>query len=467
MKRKFNLVPVAMALFFGSAFMPQGQREAVECPPGVLAGTYVPETDTYYFGRGDSPARIVESYGSLRWQALMDLNPYLEERLSFDVTVGDRTYLIYADVAICEPLQGLQVLGLVPADLADEEPELATTPVVTPPPPTEVEVNEAVSVSEGSSPNWWMLLFFAAAVIVFWLFYNRRFLKKDVAGLVEQRNNANRVLGETRREHTQAFRELNESYDRQLDEQRQIDFEVRRSTAAPLPDGVEDAMLAGPPMRPEGMTEWNRDEVLEEAARAAYGRLHPGEETDGLIFERQNVRRVLISSRPGETFQMTFGDDELREVTLVREPGWIFNAVIRRGDEVIQELEGICVVGFCANTFEYRRSWIVGALVEPYEYLAVHSAPDWEAVEAERVSRQVTLHSVGDQVVATIGGEPVAEADFFVIETEDEVEPGEDGLAIGSRMRLVPKTGDEAEPEAETEVDTESAEETAVTAGSK
>jgi len=202
----------------------------------------------------------------------------------------------------------------------------------------------------------------------------------------------------------------------------------------------------------EGVTEGNRGEVFQETAREMYTQLHPGASTDGLVFRTKNERRVLVSSRPGETFEVTFGDNEPREVTLVREPGWICDVEIFRNGELIQELKDVCVLGFCANRI-WRRMWIVGALVEPFSYPAVHSMPDWQQVEAHQAARRVTVRPLGDKVVASIGDEQIVEGDFIVLDTADDIVPEDGAVVIGARTRLIAGSTEpvEAQPEVEPE----------------
>jgi hypothetical protein len=287
-------------------------------------------------------------------------------------------------------------------------------------------VSASPAVAEATGTNWWLWwLLFVALVMAVILFADNRRLRDTITYLRTR-------LDATDRE----FSDLMERHRRELEEQRAIDFAARRSNMPPLPDGVEDGVMTGPPMHFEGVTEENRNRVFNDAVRFEYQRLHQGAQTDGLVFTRTNVRHVLVSSRPGQTFQVSFGDGESREVTLVREPGWIFDATISRNGEIIQELENICVLGFCANVFEYRRSWIVGAHVEPYEYAAVHTNPNWEQVEADRAARRVTVRPLGDKVVASIGENPIVEGDFIVLDTAEEATNVDGDIAIGERMRL-------------------------------
>jgi hypothetical protein len=292
--------------------------------------------------------------------------------------------------------------------------------------PVAMSALQAPNVAD-SGTNWWFWLLLVATAGIIYLIVDNRRLRELVAQLQEQVQNLNRRLAEER-----------QRFEDRLEEQRQIDFAARRANMAPLPDGVEDGVMAGPPVHFEGVTEENRNRVFDDAMISGYQRLHPGAQMGGLVFTRTNVRHVLVSSRPGQTFQVSFGDGESRPVTLGREPGGVFDATITRNGEVIQELEGICVLGFCANAFEYRRSWIVGAHVEPYEYAAVHTNPNWEQVEADRAARRVTVRPLGDKVVASIGENPIVEGDFIVLDTAEEATNVDGDIAIGERMRLRP-----------------------------
>jgi len=353
-------------------------------------------------------------------------------------------------------------LLVLAADLAAGVPEIVR-------PYTAATVAPAVPVSpsgaeEASSPSWlnnpWMWLTLLALVAIIFFLLDRQESKKKVTELRKQVKGLFKQCADdlTRYEHNLAenkalydrrLAELTADYELRLTEQRDIDLAARRSNMPPLPDGVRDDLMVGPPVRYEGVTEGNRGDVFQETAREMYTQLHPGASTDGLVFRTKNERRVLVSSRPGETFEVTFGDNGPREVTLVREPGWICDVEILRNGELIQELKDVCVLGFCANRI-WRRMWIVGALVEPFEYAAIHSAPDWEQVETERAARRVTVRSADGKVVASIGNNPIVEADFVILDTVEEATNVDGDITIGERMRLRPGvTVPVAQPETE------------------
>lgn len=267
----------------------------------------------------------------------------------------------------------------------------------------------ALAATEASGlPRWaWLALAIAAGVIV-WLSINRGRLKRNNTLLVADRDAANREFKAVTERDTRQQAALRAQYQNQLAEQRQIDFAARRAMMPPLPEGADDAVLAGPPVRFEGITPENRERELTAAATEAYTRLHPGADVNGVTVERRNERRVLVSSRPGETVEVSFGDGEPREVTLVREPGWILDAILRRNGGVVQELKDICVLGFCANRICYTLTWIENCLVEPYEAAQVHTIPDRGTIEAEEKTTErtgnVVIHGEGDAPVIVESG---------------------------------------------------------------
>ncbi|MFH0712685.1 MAG: hypothetical protein V2A55_02430 [Candidatus Jorgensenbacteria bacterium] len=373
---------------------------------------------------------------ALRWEEIYGFNPYLEEQGRLSVRNGRQIVLVFPGEHLAIPTVGCQGASsvVVPASEA----------------PVPVAAGSVAGAEEASSlgPWWvWALLVIALVAVVCFFADNRRFrrvvarLEETIKSLRSELRNMDELLDNERVSH-----------ERRLAEQRRADFVIMRGHMPPLPDGVEDGVMAGPPSQFEGVTEANREEILDDAAQAAYQRLHQGADMFDLTFERQNERRVLISSRPGRTFEVTYGDDTRREVVLVREPGWILDVVVRRGDEIVDEFKGVCVLGFCANVIQYRRNWIEGALIEPFEYAAIHSAPDWEAVEqAERArrqaSRRVTVRAVGNRVIGFLDDEPVIEGDYVVIETKAPVEPGANFLGFSGRATLAGVDEPVAEPE--------------------
>ena len=339
-------------------------------------------------------------------------------------------------------------LLVLASDVAAGVPEIVRPyTVATVAPVAPVSPSGAEEASTGL--NWWMWIAIVALISLVYAVLKSQESEKKIAELREQVKGLFKQRADdlTRYEHNLAenkalydrrLAELTADYELRLEEQRDIDLAARRSNMPPLPDGVRDDLMAGPPVRYEGVTEGNRGDVFQETAREMYTQLHPGASTDGLVFKTKNERRVLVSSRPGETFEVTFGDNGPREVTLVREPGWICDVEILRNGELIQELKDVCVLGFCANRI-WRRMWIVGALVEPFEYAAVHSVPDWEAVRvAEQARRQQLILSAGSdgRIVAFIGDDPVLETPCIALETTDAIAFEDGVITVGERTRL-------------------------------
>ncbi len=413
MKRRFYLIPV-VAFLFGSAFLLQE-------PPSTQAQSFA-ATEQFVVVRGSTLWDLAsEKCGdALRWREIYDLNSYLEmnNRLSHD-NRGRPIVRVYPGEQLIIPTAGCEQASAIVT--------LAETDVGSPP--------QTITVT--AVPWWaWVLLIIALAAIAY-LLYDRRLLKRAIATLNDQ-------LLELGKHHAGFIASLHDRHERELAEQRRdLDFRARRMMMPPLPEGVDDAVFAGPPIRFEGITPENRERELTMAAVEAYTRLHHGAYVVDITVERRNERRVLVSSRPGETVEVTFGKkegrSEVRPVTLVREPGWILDAIFRRNGEVVQELTNICVLGFCANRICYTTAWLENCLVEPYESAAVHSVPDWGTVRAEQASRRLILRSVGGgRVIAVLGVDAIIEADRIVLETEGELKPDGDGLVVGGPMRLTP-----------------------------
>lgn len=267
-------------------------------------------------------------------------------------------------------------------------------------------------------------------MIVAILIRERQRLTRENTGLQTRRGELDKQLIEEQRQ-----------YEQQLAEERMRLFTAFRRREAPqYPEG-EDPILAGSPVRFEGITPENRDRVMRDAVRAEYTRRHPGVNTTGLTFGVSNVEDGYVSTIPGESVELTFGDGTPRPVrNLIREPGIRFNGRVLRNDEEVQVFEGIIALGPCGNPFRFGGRWLENVLFEPRESgIQPHTQPDWERIAARRPDRHVTLHSVDGQVVATVEGEPVLTADFFELQADGKGVRLEDGeVLVGRDAVLVP-----------------------------
>ncbi len=366
-----NILIVALSTLF-VAPAPVQQTQEVTPPPmfcqtasgdSVLPGTYVPETDTYYFEMGDSPARIAENYGSPIWDDFLIHNLYLVDRVRSSDEF-DTWMLVYP----CEPLKGLQVLGLVPEDLTSEE-------VVSEPEAEASAIDSAVALVvapaipvEDSGVSWLAVVIFLLGLFGLLCAIGLGYLvkKKDNqiqlekkaqekvnADLVQDRETFAEEMRRMGQEVKRAQRAVHRLGDYILEAQRRspaekmTDVEVRTLALAPRQRSEEEgeglAFIEG------GTNPDNLNLALRRAVQIESVRLHPTDPTPRMdtIWVREGV---LGSITEGKCFVLYADGSQgpVREANpskpMSHIRAWRVTAVVD-GEEVVSYVLTVCANG--------------------------------------------------------------------------------------------------------------------------